>query len=205
MKTEIKNLKPEAAIPHVISPDSTPARLLAPTPSTTPPTQESGPTSHRRNGKVARLPKELRELVNSMLEDGIPYDRICLKLADHGHHLNPDNLSRWHAGGFQDWLKEQSWMDELRARLDFASTIINHDHDGVVEAASLRVAILRMYRLLATFDPAELVPVIKDQPGAYTRILNALCKLTSGAIKLQTQQRIRQAVRSSPKTEAIRA
>jgi hypothetical protein len=150
--------------------------------------QHAPPTSnanHRRNGKVARLPKELRELVNVMLADGAPYPLIIQKLADQGHTLKPDNLSRWHAGGYQDWLKEQSWLEAMRARLDFAADIVQHPNGDLIEAASLRIAIIQMYRLLAGFDPVVLEPKISQQPSAYVRILTVLCKLTDGAVKLE--------------------
>jgi len=41
--------------------------------------------SERRNGKIARLPNEVREKVNQMLEDGVTYPRIVEHLASLGH------------------------------------------------------------------------------------------------------------------------
>jgi hypothetical protein len=153
-------------------------------------TQSTAPGSspHRRNGKVARLPKELRELVNVMLNDGAPYPVIVQKIAEHGHDLNPDNLSRWHSGGYQDWLREQSWLEEMRHRLDFASDIMQQDNGDLIDSASLRIAVLRMFSLIGTFDPFVLSDKLRQQPGAYARILNVLCKLTDSAIKLERQR-----------------
>ena len=72
----------ETAPGQVTPPDSNPQPATSDNPA------------HRRNGKVARLPKELRELVNVMLSDGTPYPAIIQKIAERGHALNPDNLSR---------------------------------------------------------------------------------------------------------------
>jgi hypothetical protein len=99
--------------------------------------------------------------------------------------LNQANLSRWHAGGFADWLRHQAWLEEMRARLDFASDIVKEPNAELLDQASLRIAVTRMYSLLTQFDPAVLQLKIADTPGAYPRILNALCKLTETAIKLQ--------------------
>ena len=46
---------------------------------------------HRRKGKVARLPYELREKINLMLQDGIPYADVIKKL---GERLRSDGLLR---------------------------------------------------------------------------------------------------------------
>jgi hypothetical protein len=182
---------PEPAIQP--PPPSRNAQPDAPTAQPPPPLQnsqsdDSDASVHRRNGKVARLPREIRGLVNVMLGDGVPYPLIVKKVAEHGHHLTPNNLSNWHAGGFQDWLKEQSWLEEMRARLDFASDIVQQENGELLEAASLRIAVTRMYSLLVTFDPLVLGPKIAAQPGAYARLLNVLCKLTDGAVKLERRR-----------------
>src|SRR2546426_4961006 len=40
--------------------------------------------AHRRNGKIAKLPKQFRDLVNQMLSDGVTYSAIIAKLAEDG-------------------------------------------------------------------------------------------------------------------------
>jgi hypothetical protein len=123
-----------------------------------------------------------------MLHDGVPYSDICKKLAERGHTLNSDNLSSWRAGGHQDWLREQAWLDEMRARLDFASDIFRQENGELLEAGSLRIAIVQLYSFLATFNPATLSKAIATQPGAYARILNVLCKITDSAAKLERRR-----------------
>jgi len=61
-----------------------------------------------RNGKVARLPEPIRNQINLMLEDGLPYrailDRLPHSTAPPLHYsLSEMNLSNWKNGGFQDW------------------------------------------------------------------------------------------------------
>ena len=65
------------------------------------------------NGKIGRLPRELREQVNQGLEDGVTARTILLwlnslpavqtMLARHfgGKPINEPNLSHWRTGGFR--------------------------------------------------------------------------------------------------------
>jgi hypothetical protein len=157
-------------------------------PSTPPLQDSSSPSpqpSRRRRGKVARLPHRVRELVNLMLRDGLPYADITRKIAEHGYTLNADNLSRWHSGGYQIWLREQDLLDDQHARLQFATRVLNEKNSQAIQETSIRIAILRMYSLLLDFDPSVLKDRVAENPGAYARILNALAKLSSGAIQLE--------------------
>ena len=66
---------------------------------------------HPRNGKVARLPEPLRNRVNNMLEDGLRYRDIILKLQQDGglpYPLSEMNLSNWYRGGYQEWLRDKA-------------------------------------------------------------------------------------------------
>ena len=163
------------------------------------------PILHRRNGKIARLPLPAREALNLMLRDGATYGAIIRKLAEQGHALNHDNLSRWHAGGYQDWLNEQSCLEEMRFKMDFASQVIGQRNADRLTEASLRIAASRMYNLLLNFDPAVLKPALATSPGLYPRLLNSLCKLTDGALKHQ-RCRAQQLVRlPTPATTPVRS
>ena len=68
-----------------------------------------------RNGKIARLPKAIRDQLNQSLEDGVPgislvnwlnmLPEVRQVMTDHfeGRDINEVNLSEWKAGGFLDW------------------------------------------------------------------------------------------------------
>src|SRR3954468_18578267 len=64
------------------------------------------PDSDRRTGKIARLPKPVRDHLNAMLQDGVPYQQIMERLGPHGDALNEQNITNWKKGGYQDWLRE---------------------------------------------------------------------------------------------------
>jgi hypothetical protein len=146
-------------------------------------------SARRRFGKIARLPRELRELLNIMLRDGAAYSRIAEKLAEHGHRITIDNLSRWHSGGYKEWVEDQAWLEEMRVRLDFANDIVHQKNGAAIDAASLRIAVTQMYTFLTRFDPAALTAQVANNAGAYPRILNALCKLTEAGIKCEHHRR----------------
>src|SRR6266446_10927332 len=55
---------------------------------------------HKRNGKVAQLPKALRHKINTMLDDGHSYPNIILALGEDGKGLKPDHISNWKDGGY---------------------------------------------------------------------------------------------------------
>src|SRR5512133_2949688 len=67
-----------------------------------------GRRSGKRNGKVARLPDYIREVINHLLNDGVGYRQIIQKLNlvfTLPYPLSEMNLSNWYHGGFQDWLQ----------------------------------------------------------------------------------------------------
>jgi hypothetical protein len=78
-----------------------------------------------RNGKIARLPKAVRDELNRRLSDGEPGKELVkwlnsvpevekvLALEFDGHPMREQNLSEWRKGGYRDWLAEQ----EARAML----------------------------------------------------------------------------------------
>ncbi len=78
---------------------------------------------HPRNGKVAKLPEPIRNLINQMLDDGLTYRAIIRNLQERASIppsalppgqivLTPDqarlsemNLSNWYRGGYQNSLR----------------------------------------------------------------------------------------------------
>ena len=78
----------------------------------------------RRNGKVARLPSALREQINQMIDDGVPYKAIIERLGEAGKHLNDDNIGNWRLGGYQDYLNTLQINDRARTQTEAAADVI---------------------------------------------------------------------------------
>jgi hypothetical protein len=72
-----------------------------------------------RNGKIARLPQNIREKLNRRIEDGNPGKELVnwlnglpdvkrvLKAQFGGRSITEQNLSEWKQGGHQEWLRHQ--------------------------------------------------------------------------------------------------
>ena len=72
-----------------------------------------------RKGKIARLPNDIREQINSRLQDGeegksilswlnsLPKVQTILADLFDGRPVNHANLSDWKLGGYRDWLLQQ--------------------------------------------------------------------------------------------------
>ena len=139
----------------------------------------------RRTGKVARLPKPVRDQINQMLLDGLPYSEILQKLGEQVQHISDDNLSNWKAGGYQDWLREQQRVEMIRFRQEFAIDLVGNVDPSKVHQATLQVAAANMVELLVDLDPITLRETLENEPDKYTRLLNAIARLSDGEIKCE--------------------
>ncbi len=158
-------------------------------PETPIPTAAQAIKAHRRRrGKIARLPRLVREEVNIMLSDGLPDAEIITRLGEHGKDLNKDNLISWHDGGYKDWLKDQPWLDALHSSLDFATNVLNDSDSPKIREASLIVAVKQMYELIKTFEPAEFRQQLAREPSTYSKILNSLAKLAEVGLRYDRER-----------------
>src|SRR5437764_9385031 len=78
------------------------------------------PTRPRtRNGKIARLPYAVRDMINRMLRNNIPHSQIVAALDEHQIKVTERNLSNWKTrGGYRDWCIEQDRALETRLLQD---------------------------------------------------------------------------------------
>jgi len=79
-----------------------------------------------RTGKIARLPREIRDQLNQRLNDGQPGRRLVTWLNSlpevqqvlaanfDGRPLTEQNLSEWKAGGYLDWQARLETLDQSR-------------------------------------------------------------------------------------------
>lgn len=135
-----------------------------------------------RNGKIARLPRDLRNQLNRRLQDGEPGNQLVVwlnglpevrqSLAEDfgGREISEQNLSEWKQGGYQDWLARQETLACARdlageaAELSEAAEGSVADHLAVVLSA-------RYAKLVAGWD-GEMSEDYRRQ----LRALRALCQ-----------------------------
>src|ERR1051326_450204 len=86
--------------------------------------------NHRNKGKIARFPKEIRDQLNEMIEDGLPYQDIIQQLGDWGKDLNQRNISTWKNGPHQEWLQEQKRVASCRSSQELAIDLVR-ERDGI--------------------------------------------------------------------------
>jgi hypothetical protein len=79
-----------------------------------------------RNGKIARLPREIRDELNRRLQNGdqggpvlawlnaLPAVAAVLAREFAGHPVSKQNLCEWRAGGFAEWQARQETLDQAR-------------------------------------------------------------------------------------------
>jgi len=157
--------------------------------------------TERRNGKVARLPKSVRDQINVMIEDGVPYLQIIERLGPAGQELNEQNLSNWKLGGYQDWLRELQLAQALQAKHELAQAILarSADANGAGQAV-LQIIAANLCEFLAETDPATLRESLLSDADKFTRFVNSMVRLAEGGIKCDLhkyhhQDRIAEATR----------
>ena len=79
-----------------------------------------------RRGKIARLPKDIREQLNRRLADGesgarlvawlngLPEVSAVIAQEFAGQPIREQNLSEWRLGGYEDWVKQQEAREWVR-------------------------------------------------------------------------------------------
>jgi hypothetical protein len=118
-----------------------------------------------RNGKIARLPHDIRTQLNRRLHDGeqgktlvqwlnsLPEVRKIMARDFEGRPIKEQNLTEWKQGGFIDWLNRQAFCDQLGSLIDLSEDLEDVAGDSSVanRLASIVAADLAMAsRLLQT-------------------------------------------------------
>ena len=156
-------------------------------------------------GKIACLPHDLRQQLNQRLRDGqrspqilpwlneLPAVKEILSAQFGGKPVNRQNLANWRHSGYQEWLQEQSQIDQVTRLADYASRLSQAGNDSLVHGvATLAAAKLLQYldTLLASdCSPDDLIKVVTAlKPllaGAQT---NARIKLARERLQQREQQ-----------------
>ena len=140
---------------------------------------------HRRKGRIARLPKTVRDTLNQFILDGVSYPNIIRQLGDHGKGLNQQNLCNWKHGGHKDWLKQLDRLENMRAAREFALDVLRDHQDTTISEATLQLAASQIYEVITEFDPKTLKKQLRGDPENYARLVNTLFRLTDSGLKYE--------------------
>jgi hypothetical protein len=137
-----------------------------------------------RTGKIARLPREIREHLNHRLADGeigrelvdwlnsLPEVQKVLATLFRANPITEQNLSEWKQGGFADWLRHQearAWAQQLAEQ--------SEDLEGNTSAVALadRAATPALFALDCILQQA--LSSETDQHKAVLRVCHHLVQL----------------------------
>ncbi len=177
-------------LPLVTPPPATVEPATSPPPTTEDPSRAPG-SIYRPKGKIASLRRELRDLVNQLLLDGHTYSSVIKQLAEHDVSLNHQNLSSWHHGGYQDWLRQRQCLDHLGRQSEFSTDLLATPETPNLHEAGLRLAASHMLDQLMRLDAALEAHPEDPQPEKFARLVNALSRLTREATSLQKYHDLR--------------
>src|ERR1051325_5867365 len=178
---------PESSIDPPAGENPEASTTTGPAPSNPQPADPVHPafgTGNRGRGYVARLPKDIRDQLNNMILDGVPYAEIIQRLGEPTKHLKPDHVHQWKKHGYQDWLLEREWLDRLSSKAEFSTDILAAPHSSDLHEAGLRLAASQMFDQLMRFNAASETGA-SDQPEKFARLVNALSRLTREALAFQ--------------------
>jgi len=163
---ETRNPKPETPTPLC----DLGASVMAPSP---------------RNGKIARLPDDIRFCVSQMIRSGRSYSDISAKLAELGHPgITPANISNWKFGGFVDWLTEEQRSDR---RLVFAQALDRCTRSADIDRIqqnTIALAADKLAHIILDFDHERALALLTHQPELFPKFLAAIGTLSKSTVDL---------------------
>jgi hypothetical protein len=156
------------------------------TPPPEPPLPDA-PANPRRNGKVAHLPKEQRDFINRMFDDGATYSCVSQQLADQGFSVNIPNLFAWYHGGYQDELRHRERRAELRETQE-RLLAARHNDAPALSLVGLQLAVTQLTQQLYEIAPGAHKESFQTDAHQYLRMLNTLARMSKSLLALQKYQ-----------------
>jgi hypothetical protein len=150
------------------------------------PAAQRASTAHMRNGKIARLPKLERDLVNKLLQNNTPYPKIVWALEERGIRVTERNISYWRTrGGYKEWCVEQENQIRLAQIQDHMTDYLRkHDAQQIPEVG-LQFAATQLTSQLMNPETAR---VLLADPAKYAKTIETLDRIT---VRLQELQKER--------------
>ena len=135
-----------------------------------------------RNGKIARLPRSVRDQLNRRLQDGVQGKDIVVWLNGlpetiqllatefGGRAISEQNLSEWKAGGFREWQNQQEALALARDLAGDAEELTTAAKGSMAD----RMATVVTARYAAALVEWDGNP--EGQGGRKLRVLRAICQ-----------------------------
>lgn len=165
--------------------------------------------SKQLHRKIARLPKPLRDLINSSIDDGLTAKEIIQKLEASTnpplpYPINQANISDWKTTGYMHYLAHQDRLDSIAASREAALEMVANNNNLSLPQATLQVIAAQCFEVLADFSPAAIKQKLAEEPLKYTSFLHVFARLTREMVHLEKFQEARaaaQAEKSDPNSD----
>ena len=142
------------------------------------------PRPHRsRNGKIARLPKPERDMVNRMLFNHLPYATIVAALDEIGIHVTERNVSNWKTrGGYCEWCRAQEHALNLHRHQDHLVDFLRRADASELSEVGLQAAATQLSNFFLTPEANQL---LSSDANQYDRRLAMLARVSTQLQGLQ--------------------
>lgn len=149
-----------------------------------------------RQGKIARLPVNIREELNQRLLDGesaakilgwlnaLPRVKEILGEDFEGLAVNDQNLSDWRRGGFAEWEQRRGRLDRTRELARYAAEQSKANGASIADGAAA-IASGKLLELLELVDEAT---TIVNEKGEERLPVDELVKISSALSSLRTAE-----------------
>jgi hypothetical protein len=141
-----------------------------------------------RKGKIARLPRKVRDALNQRLDDGQPGSQVLPWLNAmpevqavmdqhfNGAAINDQNLSDWRLGGFRDWQKANEESATVKQLCELSSTLVSGGRDPH-EAANIIAGGRLLASLEENLQPELIREILDDKPSDMIGLIGSLVAL----------------------------
>jgi hypothetical protein len=139
----------------------------------------------KRNGKIAHLTKEQRDIINRLFDDGATYETVSQKMAEQGVSLNLTNIHGWYHGGYQDELQRRERHTLIRDTQEHLLDLALKNNATQIPSVGLQVAVTQLSQQLTEITTTAHKEQFEKDTGQYLRMLNTLARLSKSLLALQ--------------------
>jgi hypothetical protein len=155
---------------------------------------------HRGTGLVARLAKAIRDQINYMILDGVPYAEIRARIGQPMEGITDRHIANWKKYGHQDWLVELQRREALQSMHEDAMDILQQKSGATIQDAGRTIAGAQLYDLLTSFDREAFAGALVKKPELYLRIIGTLARLSEGEAACSHLRALESALMAKEKT-----
>ena len=153
-------------------------------------------------GKIAALPRAIREELNRRLREnapqcecvrwlnGLPEVQAVLAEKFEGKPINAKNMCIWcgEGNGFDEWqltVKRTEAMSAQRQRAEYVVDQLAEKGEGSVTAANRQLMASALLEVLMTYDPQELKELMAEKPEKFFDVARAVLQQSDAESRVQ--------------------